>query len=78
MANLTREDSMVRGFTDSRKVLIAWVPWKTTPVSQAWIAEHLSIKNACTVSSVIHHMDFSQLQGTVSGNLKRLVSQKMQ
>jgi hypothetical protein len=55
--------------------LSAASPKKTT-VSQAWIAEHLGMRNAANVSGVIRRMDLSQLQGKASNNLRRFVSEK--
>ena len=71
MANLAKEDLIAQGCTEPRKVLLAGLLWKKTTVSQAWIAEHLGMKNAANVSRVIHRMDLSQLQEKVSGNLRR-------
>jgi hypothetical protein len=58
-------------------VLLAGSLWKKTTVSQAWIAEHLGMKNAANVSRVIHRMELSQLQEKVPGNLMRFVSEEM-
>jgi hypothetical protein len=57
--------------------LLAGVLWKKTTVSQAWLAEHLGMRNAANVSRIIHRMDFSQLQEKVSENLRRFVSERM-
>jgi len=57
--------------------LLAGLLWKKTTVSQAWIAEHLGMRNAANVSRVTHRMDFSQLQEKVSENLRRFVSDGM-
>jgi hypothetical protein len=51
--------------------------WKKTTVSQAWIAEHLGMKNAANVSRVIHRMDLSRLENKVSEELRRFVGAKM-
>ena len=77
MANLAKEDLLGRGCTEPRKVLSAVLLWKNTTVSQAWIAEHLGMKNVANVSRIIHRMDLTQLQEKVSGNLRRFVSEKM-
>jgi hypothetical protein len=37
-------------------VLLAGLLWKTTTVSQAWIVEHLGMKNAADLSGVIHRV----------------------
>jgi hypothetical protein len=50
---------------------------KKTTVSQAWIAEHLGIKNADDVNRCFHRMGLSQLQEKVSGDLRRFASEKM-
>ena len=77
MANLAKEDLLGQGCTEPRKVLLAGLLWKKTTVSQAWIAEHLGMKNVANVSRVMHRMDLTQLQERVSGNLRRFVSEKM-
>ena len=76
VANLAKEELAGSGCTEPRKVLLAWLLWQKTTVSQAWIAEHLGMKNAANVSRAIHRMDLSQLQEKVSGNLRRFVSEK--
>jgi hypothetical protein len=58
-------------------VLHAGLLWKKTTVSQAWIAEHLGMKNAANVSRVIHRMGSSRIEKKVSAKLARLVSEKM-
>ncbi|MFM8831397.1 MAG: transposase [Spartobacteria bacterium] len=63
--------------TEPRKVLLAVLLWKKTTVSQAWIAEHLGMKNSANVSRVIHRMDLSRLEEKVSEDLRRFVSEKM-
>ena len=78
VATPPKEDLIGQGCTEPRKVLLAGLLWKKTTVSQAWIAEHLGMKNAANVSRVIHRMDLSQLQEKVSGKLRRFVSEKMQ
>jgi hypothetical protein len=75
---LAKEDLIGQGCTEPRKVMLAGLLWKKKTVSQAWIAEHLGMKNAANVSRVIHRMDLSQLQEKISGNLRRFVSEKMQ
>ena len=76
VANLAKEELAASGCTEPLKVLLAWLLWQKTTVSQAWIAEHLGMKNAANVSRAIHRMDLSQLQEKVSGNLRRFVSEK--
>jgi len=44
-------------------VLLAGLLWKKTTVFQAWIAEHLGMKNAANVSRVIHRMGSSRVKG---------------
>ena len=75
MANLVREELVGLVCTEPRKVSLAGLLWKKTTVSQAWIAEHLGMRNAANVSGVIHRMDFSQLQEKVSENLRCFVSE---
>ena len=77
VANLVKEDLVGHGCTEPRKGLLAGLLWKKTTVSQAWIAEHLGMKNAANVSRVIHRMDLSQFQEKISGNLRRFVSEKV-
>ena len=77
MAKLAKEELIGQGCTEPRQVLLAELLWKKTAVSQAWIAEHLGMKNPVNVGRVIHRMDLSQLQEKVSGNLRRFVAAKM-
>jgi hypothetical protein len=63
--------------TDPRKVLLAWLLWKKTTVSQAWIAGRLGMRNAANVSRVIHRMDFSRMQKRVPETLSRFVLGKI-
>lgn len=77
MPNFAKEDLIGRGCTEPQKVMLAELRWKKTTVSQAWIAEHLGMKNATNVSRAVHRMGLSQLQEKVSGNLRRFVSEKM-
>jgi hypothetical protein len=42
--------------TEPRKVLLAGLLWKKTTVSQAWIGEHLGMKNAANASRVIYRV----------------------
>jgi hypothetical protein len=58
-------------------VLHAGLLWKKTTVSQAWIAEHLGMKNAADLSSVIHRMRSSQIEKKVPETRRCFVSQKM-
>ena len=46
VANLAKEDLIGQGCAEPRKVLLAGLLLKKTTVSQAWIAEHLGMKNA--------------------------------
>jgi len=57
VANLAKEELVGLGCMEPRKVLPAGLPWKKTTVSQAWIVEHVGMKNADNVSRVIHRMD---------------------
>ena len=50
---------------------------KKTTISQAWITEHLGMKNAANVGRVIHRMDLSRLHAKASKNLRPFVSQRM-
>jgi hypothetical protein len=77
VANLGEEELVGHGCGEPRKVLLAGLLWKTTTVSQAWIARHLGMKNAANVSRVLYRMDLSQLQEKVSGSLRRFISEKM-
>jgi hypothetical protein len=52
-------------------VLLAALLWKKTTVSQAWIADHLGMKNAANVSRVIHRLDRPILEKKVSEELSR-------
>jgi hypothetical protein len=58
-------------------MLLAGLLWKRTKASQAWIAEHLGVKNAANVSRAIHLMTLSWIEKKVSAKLARLVSEKM-
>jgi hypothetical protein len=73
--NLTGSGSSVAVQTTTYNALN--LPTRANEVSQAWIAENLSMKNAFNVSRVIHRRDLSQLKEKVSGNLRRFVSEKM-
>lgn len=78
LAQMGGEDLAGSRCTDPRKVLLAWLLWKKTTVSQAWIAGRLGMRNAANVSRVIHRMDFSQMQKRVPEKLSRFVSGKME
>jgi len=58
-------------------VLLAGLLWKKTTVSQAWIAEHLGMKNAADLSSVIQRVDLSRSEKKVPKTLRGFVSEKM-
>ena len=77
VAKLTKDELAGYRCTEPRKVLLAALLWKKTTVSQAWIAEHLGMKNSANVSRVIHRMDLSRLEEKVSEALWRFVSEKM-
>jgi REP element-mobilizing transposase RayT len=77
VASLTQDELAGHRCTEPRKVLLAGLLWKKTTVSQTWIAEHLSMKNAANVSRVIHRMDLSRLEAKVSGELRRFIEEKM-
>jgi hypothetical protein len=77
VAKLTKDELAGYRCTEPRKVLLAGLLWKKTTVSQAWIAEHLGMKNSANVSRVIHRMDLSRLEEKVSEDLRRFVSEKM-
>jgi putative transposase len=42
---------------DPRKIEIARLLWKSTTVSQAWIAEHLQMKSAANVSQILRRQE---------------------
>jgi REP element-mobilizing transposase RayT len=77
VAGLAKEELAGHRCTEPRKVLLAGLLWKKTTVSQAWIAEHLGMKNAANVSRVIHRMDLSRLENKVSEELWRFAGAKM-
>jgi putative transposase len=77
LAKLTKSELAGYRCTEPRKVLLACLLWKKTTVSQAWIAEHLGMKNSANVSRVIHRMDLSRLKEKVSEDLRSFVSEKM-
>ena len=77
VAKLTKDELAGYRCTEPRKVLLAALLWKKTTVSQAWIAEHLGMKNSANVSRVIHRMDLSRLEEKVSEELWRFVGVKM-
>ena len=51
--------SAAHSYIEPPKMLIAGLIWKKTTVSQAWIAEHLGMKNVDNVSRAIHLMALS-------------------
>jgi hypothetical protein len=57
-------------------MLLAGLLWKKTTVSQAWIAEHLGMKNAANVSRVIHRMGSSRIEKKVPETQRCFVSEK--
>lgn len=69
LANLSADELAGHRCTEPRKVLL----WKKTTMSQAWIAEHLGMKNAANVSRVIHRMDISRIEKKVPTNLRFFV-----
>ena len=46
-------------------------------MSQSWIAEHLGMKNAADLSTVIHRMGSSRIEKKVPEKLRGFVSGKM-
>ena len=58
-------------------MLLAGLLWKKTTVSQAVIAEHLGMKNAADLSSLIHRMGSSLIEKKVPETLRVFVSEKM-
>ena len=78
VAGLSREDLAGCRCTEPRKVLLAALLWKKTTVSQAWIADHLGMKNAANVSRVIHRLDRPTLEKKASEELRQFLSEKMQ
>ena len=58
-------------------MLLAGLLWKETTVSQAWIGEHLGIKNAANASRVIHLMALSWIEKKVSAKFTRFITEKM-
>jgi hypothetical protein len=50
--------------------------WKKTTVSQAWIAEHLGVKNSANASRPIHPMVLSLSEKKLSEKLTRFRSEK--
>ena len=73
MQDTVEERKMVVGLPEC---LSPTYPKKTT-VSQAWIAEHLGMRNTANVSRIIHRMDLSRLHAKASMNLKPFVSERM-
>jgi hypothetical protein len=59
------------------KMLLVRLLWKKTTMSQVMIAEHMGMKHAADLSSVIHSVDLSRLEKKAPGKLKRYVSEKM-
>ena len=43
--------------SDARKLLLADLLWRRTTVSQAWLAEHLSMKSAATACQQLRRLD---------------------
>jgi hypothetical protein len=64
-------------YIEPPKMQLAGLHWKKATVSQAWIAEHLGMKNADNVSRAIHLMALSRIEKKVSAELARFVSEKM-
>jgi len=58
-------------------MLLTGLLWKKKTMSQAWIAEHRSIKNVANVSRVIHLMNLSRIDKKVPETLWCFVSEKM-
>jgi len=77
VAEMDAEELEATRCTDPRKVLLAWLLWKKTTVSQSWIAGNLGMKNAANVSRVIHRLDRASLEKKVSGKLIRFIGEKM-
>jgi REP element-mobilizing transposase RayT len=77
LANLSADELAGHRCTEPRKVLLAGLLWKKTTMSQAWIAEHLGMKNAVNVSRVIHRMDISRIEKKVPTHLRFFVSERM-
>jgi hypothetical protein len=59
-----------------RFCLQVWL-WRMTTVSQAWIAEHLGMKNAVNVTRIICRMALSWIEKKVPETLRGFVSEKM-
>jgi hypothetical protein len=76
-AGFAKEDLAGRPCTDPCKVMLAFMLWKKTTVSQAWIAEKLEMKNPANVSRVIHRMDGEKIAQKVPAPLAELVGIKM-
>lgn len=62
---------------DPSKGLFAGFVSQKAIVSQAWIAEHLGMKNAADVSRVIHRMGLSRIEEKVPATLREFVFEKM-
>jgi REP-associated tyrosine transposase len=54
LAGLDKESLTAVPANDPRKVELARLLWKRTTVSQAWIAERLSMRSAANVSLALH------------------------
>jgi hypothetical protein len=77
VAGLAKQDLAGHRCTEPRKVLLTGLLWKKTTVSQAWIAEHLGMKNAANVSRVVHRMDAARLKAKVPRELWQFFEEKM-
>jgi len=54
LAGLDEESLEALPANEPRKVELAWVVWKRTTVSQAWIAQRLKMRSAANVSVALH------------------------
>ena len=71
MAGLREKDLKKLPANEPRKVVLARLLWKNTTVSQAWIAEKLSMRHAANVSLVLHRTNWKRISKQLPPNLLR-------
>ena len=73
-AGLTAKDLTALKGSDPRKLALAELLWKETTVSQAWIAEKLSMRSAANVSQQLRRLDRAKTLGKVPPGMRRFLA----
>lgn len=63
--------------SDARKLLLADLLWRRTTVSQAWLAEHLSMKSAANVSQQLRRLDRKKALARVPAAFRDFLEQSL-